>query len=265
MIENLINNSKKLLISRLGANEAKATLYPDFPFILKKLTKKIIFNRMYEVAGFYPTNEITIKKFSNIYKKAIKNIDILVSWRIEERFISEIKSNIKKVSLQEIEPYLNKDPWTRVLKNKKVLVIHPLDKTISTQYLKRTKIFKDKNILPKFDLITFKALQSFSGGNNQFNSWFEGLEFMKKKISKIDFDIALIGCGAYGLPLASYIKDLGKISVHMGGCLQILFGIKGRRWDENKKISSLYNKYWVRPSLKDRHKNYLKVENGCYW
>lgn len=49
---------------------------------------------------------------------------------------------------------------------------------------------------------------------------------MKDEIDKRDYDIALIGCGAYGFPLAAHIKRSGKKAVHLGGALQLLFGIK---------------------------------------
>ena len=32
--------------------------------------------------------------------------------------------------------------------------------------------------------------------------------YMKNEIAAKDFDIALIGCGAYGMPLAAYVKSL---------------------------------------------------------
>ena len=108
-------------------------------------------------------------------------------------------------------------------------------------------------------------MQSLSGEDNRFKNWFESLEYMKDEIAKKDFDIALIGCGAYGLPLASHVKRLGKIGIHMGGCLQLLFGIKGKRWDKDPKISKFYNDSWIRPMEVDKPKNYLKVEDGCYW
>ena len=74
---------------------------------------------------------------------------------------------------------------------------------------------------------------------------------MKDEISNKKFDIALIGCGAYGLPLAGHVKRLGKIGIHMGGCLQLLFGIKGKRWDNNPSVNKFYNDNWVRPSNND--------------
>jgi hypothetical protein len=91
---------------------------------------------------------------------------------------------------------------------------------------------------------------------------------MKNDIKKIDFDIALIGCGAYGMPLAAFIKkELNKQAIHMGGCLQLLFGIKGKRWetDSFKWDKILYNDAWVRPTDDLKPSNYKKVEDGCYW
>lgn len=267
MIENLIKKNKPLMITRLGATESKAVIYPNLPWVLKKVFKKIIFERMFKWSGFFPVNDETIYSFSKIYKQDLKLTDLLASWRLEEKFISEV-SNIKnKIKLDQLEPYLNKNPWTKVLVGKKILVIHPFAKTIQSQYLKREKIFSDQNVLPKFELITIKAIQSLSGESKDYSSWFDALNFLKNEIDKKqkEFDIALIGCGAYGLPLAAHVKRLGKIGIHMGGCLQILFGIKGKRWDDHKIISNFYNSNWVRPSEEDKPFYYKKVEDGCYW
>ena len=87
---------------------------------------------------------------------------------------------------------------------------------------------------------------------------------MQDEIKKIDFDIAFLGCGAYGLPLASYIKSLGKQALHTGGSTQLLFAIKGRRW-EGDGARVFKEDFWVYPSLDERPKDYLLVEGGCYW
>ena len=60
---------------------------------------------------------------------------------------------------------------------------------------------------------------------------------MQKEIDKIDFDIAILGCGAYGYPLASYIKSIGKKAIHIGGATQLIFGIKGKRWEKASFIN----------------------------
>ena len=64
------------------------------------------------------------------------------------------------------------------------------------------------------------------------------------------------------LPSTQFLKKEGKISIHLGGSVQILFGIKGKRWDGMKEFKKLYNKHWIYPTLE---KVYKDVEDGCYW
>ena len=84
---------------------------------------------------------------------------------------------------------------------------------------------------------------------------------MECEIDKADFDVALIGCGAYGFPLAAHCKRIGKQGIHIGGSLQLYFGIKGKRWDNH----GLYNEFWVSPDESEQPKNLSRVEGGCYW
>ena len=56
-----------------------------------------------------------------------------------------------------------------------------------------------------------------------------------------------------------------KSSIHLGGATQILFGIKGHRWDTHDVISSFYNDHWVRPSKEETPEKAKINEEGCYW
>ncbi len=48
---------------------------------------------------------------------------------------------------------------------------------------------------------------------------------------------------------------MGKQAIHLGGCLQILFGLKGRRWDEEEPdIVAMYNDYWHYPMASEVQK-----------
>ncbi len=114
--------------------------------------------------------------------------------------------------------------------------------------------------------MTFKAVQTLCNEqDSRFNTWFDALKYMIEEINKIDFDVAIIGCGVYGLPLTAAIKDMGRQAVHLGGATQILFGIIGKRWENNEFFSSRVNEYWIRPSENERPKNSDAVEEGCYW
>jgi len=49
------------------------------------------------------------------------------------------------------------------------------------------------------------------------------------------------------------------------GMVQMLFGIKGKRWDLKPISKELYNSSWIRPSMEERPEHANEVENGCYW
>lgn len=226
-------------------------------------------------AGFFPTTDQNLLKFGSLMLNCIKSIDILGSWQPYEHIFLKYFSTAKLVHIFLLDPFWSKLPWTRALEGKKVLVIHPFAELIKNQYYERREnLFQNKKILPQFDLRVIPAVQSV-GGNSEYTDWFQALEYMKEQVDKQDYHICLIGAGAYGLPLAAYIKNKGKKAVHIGGPLQLLFGIWGKRWNNPHYASnilnfegaylSMKNSYWVEPSEKLRPVNYQDIEGGCYW
>lgn len=222
-------------------------------------------------AGFFPNTSEAVTKYCRLMLNDLKMLDVLAAWVGKEPIVIGEKFAIPYVGLQEMEPWWQENPWTRALEGKRVVVVHPFAELIEMQYLnKRTLLFRDKNILPEFKLRTVKAVQSIGGECNHFKDWFEALEWMKSEMSKEDYDIALIGCGAYGFPLAAYVKRTGKKAIHLGGVLQLLFGIKGARW-ENKDYhpifdyTTLFNEHWVKAG--EEYKPFIAnlIEGGCYW
>ncbi len=85
-------------------------------------------------------------------------------------------------------------------------------------------------------------------------------------MDKTELEVWFDGAGAWGLAQAVQVRRLGKIRVNGGGDTQLLFGIKGKRWDDNPDISDkLYNEHWVRPSRNETPTNRKFIEDGCYW
>lgn len=279
LIRKIISSKKPSMIARFGAVElnimvACANSNGGFKKYLRYIKDEI---STYEInneiltaakvnAGIFPKDPEILHQFYNLMKEDIKQLDVLGSWlNYENDFISNHRSLIK-IPLKDIEPYYHENPWTKALKDKKVLVIHPFTESIKQQYNKRELLFNNPDLLPKFNLITLQSVQSIAGENNlPYKDWFEALNYMKNQISQIDFDVAIIGCGAYGFPLAAYIKRIGKQSIHMGGSTQILFGIKGKRWENNNFISQLMNQHWIRPNTNETPLNNNLVEGSCYW
>lgn len=226
-------------------------------------------NELKTNAGFFPNRKDYVEKYCEMMIGDSKMLDVLETWYGKEPIIIG-NNNIKLVGLQEAEPWWQETPWTRFLKNKKVVVVHPFSELIEAQYQNRQYLFKNKDVLPEFELRTIKAVQSINGDCDKYTNWFEALEWMKSELDKEEYDIALIGCGAYGFCLAAHAKRMGKKAIHMGGVLQLLFGIKGKRW-ENKdyhpiyNYTTLFNDYWIRPDNSYRPETANNIEDGCYW
>ncbi|NLL79371.1 MAG: hypothetical protein GX234_06235 [Clostridiales bacterium] len=224
--------------------------------------------RIAMLSGFFPQDKELLYPFQELYMECCPEIDALGMWNIvlQGEIADEYLPQAKLFELRMFEPYYFIQPWTRALEGKRVLVIHPFADTIESQFKKREHLFRDSNVLPEFEICTLKAVQTLAGEKDErFQDWFEALEYMYQEALKKEFDVALIGCGAYGLPLSVKLKKVGKMAVHVGGALQLLFGIKGKRWDEHEVISKLYNEYWVRPGENEKMREAGKVEGGCYW
>lgn len=218
-------------------------------------------------SGFFPPKVELLDNFYKLMLRDLASVDLLgvVPWNKEDLFLDKYATNIEFCGYDRFEPYDYSNPWTMALKGKKVLVIHPFAKTIEMQYKRRKLLWKDPNVLPQFELKTLKAVQSLCGESTEYDTWFDALEAMERQIDTIDFDVAIIGCGAYGFPLAVYCKKIGKKAIQLAGATQILFGIKGKRWDEMPAVNKFYNDYWVYPLPEETPKNAHKVEGGCYW
>lgn len=225
-----------------------------------------ITNMLVNWAGFFPAEYKKIDDFCKLYLEKIKEADILWSmWRsrFENRFYQDYCNQIPLTLYDETGfPVDLERPWTYALKGKKVLVIHPFEESIRRNYEKRRKLFENPEFLPEFELITLKAVQTIADNKEtEFSTWFEALDSMKRQMDKIDFDIALIGAGAYGFPLGAYAKEIGKKALHIGGMLQLYFGIRGKYYDQ----FGYHNEYWTRPLEEEKPRGFNKVEAGRYW
>lgn len=261
----LIDKGIPFFAGRLGMTETR--MMRDLVFKYKDKYADSL-NQLCRWSGFFPEDESLLERYKEIEIDALRNVDFLLRLRGRgENYL--IKKYCKKdvVFANALGGWGTDHPWTRALKGKKVLVIHPFADTIEKQYEKRGKLFpSNPEILPEFELHTIKAVQTIAGqDDSRFATWFDALDYMKMQVDSVDFDIALIGCGAYGFPLGAYCKKIGKQAVHIGGDLQMLFGILGSRWEEYDITKKLVNDYWVRPSDDETPKSAQVVEGACYW
>lgn len=270
-VTELISRNKPLLVARLGSVELSCLrFYLEQRDGKKKGYGKKIKTTMSNPAGFFPVDDASLDAFAELYLEHLPQVDIMGVWyNLYEDVICNTRCpGADLVDLDCLEPFRFNNPWSGRLAGRTVLVVHPFVESIQKQYAeKRHLLFPSPDVLPDFELKTLKTVQSIAGAKVDFSTWFDAYRHMCDEIAKVDFDICIIGAGAYGLPLASFVKQLGKQAIHLGGVTQILFGIKGRRWEREYADSTakLFNEHWVRPLPSETPANKDKIEKSSYW
>ena len=255
------------LVARIGGNEL------DFTFLwgIKNQTLgKNLVQELKVTAGVFDIDDDSTKEtLCQEYMDAISDIDLLVSWRREEKYFDCHERD--RVGLTDLEVFRATNPFTKSLKGK-ILIVSPFVDTINSQITKAHstnsgtawRLFNFDEV----EFVFYKPLQTHgSSPIPGINSWGSALEYQKQQIAKIDFDVAFLSCGAYGLPIGRFIKSkLGKKAVVVGGVLQLYFDIIGKRWEKNRRImNSLDKMSLVRPSLLEVPKNASDIESSAYY
>lgn len=225
--------------------------------------------RLTNNAGFFPASEEAGLRYAELVAADFPLADLLVSYQKEEWYPLSLGLLAGAKCCPPwgyLDPYRYRRPWSAALAGKRVLVVHPFADTIRRQYDRRAELFPGTDVLPGFaSLRCIRAVQSIAGNAVPYRTWFDALDAMKRKMDAEDYDVALIGCGAYGFHLAAHAKRHGKVGLHMASYVQLLFGIRGARWDADPEYSRFYNDAWVRPSADERPAGAETIEGGCYW
>lgn len=92
------------------------------------------------------------------------------------------------------------------------------------------------------------------------------LEEIQEEVARREFDVALIAAAGLGVPIASHIKRLGKVGISLGGHLQALFGVLGKRW----RLSPAWQERYINRDWIDMPAEYCPPETdigdaGAYW
>ncbi len=275
----IINSEKPVLVSRFGTTESA------FCLAFKKQTLSYTENslsdeieNLWQLSGVFPKSELELSTFFHRYTSAAAAIDICgirsshleySFWQQEKLMHSYFAPQSRVFNIEELTTALEERVWLKALHGKKVLIVHPF----KTSILSQLAIFKANNHrppwLPDSDFVIMRATQSLSGIPTKWpnDSWTNSLDDLISKVKLETFDVALLGCGAYGLPLGAAIKGMGKPAIHIGGSLQLLFAIRGARWEKDL-LGSEYSghyPYWNWPDPSDTPLNSHEIEGGAYW
>jgi hypothetical protein len=222
--------------------------------------------------GVFPKEQAVVVDWADTYLASLSTLDLLGVWfnSGEKTIADKYAPSAMLVDIKGLEPFYHESPWTKELAGRRVVAVTPFAASVAQQWTSRAgaELFPlNPSVLPPFALRIVRA--PFSAGLRppSHASWQAALTHLKSEVAKEAFDMALIGAGAFSLPLCSFVREeLGRSAVHLGGGLQLLFGIKGRRWKvQTPMISRLFNDSWIHPLPDETPRARWKIEGGAYW
>lgn len=215
--------------------------------------------------------ETTLSSIQNATMLVVGNIKFLTAFEKQDfsdtyfRYLVE-NCNCSLNRYCTFESFHRFGEWFSCLDGKKVLLIIPFKESIQQQYAKKELLFDFP--FPELDLKILPSPMTISEvGNYPHRNILETSEELAKEIDKIDFDIALLGCGAYTSPLVQHLQSKNKSHIVLGGMLQMYFGVYGGRYD-TPFFHQWINESWIRPLAEDKPWNievkYVSDGIGAY-
>lgn len=268
-IRNAIETGTPFAAGKVGANEQVLLRWAErMPIRAGLYVRPMTFhNTRFSLtnAGLRPRTEESYREFGAILRKSVAETDLMGVWRGagERDLYRRCGFHGRIGSFFDLDPWFMDEPWSAAMAGKKVFAISPFLRLFKDQLAAREKIWPGRGVLPEIRLAgyEFPYLIDPDSTLNWKDVWQDVLEAMKRA----EPDVVLAGCGALGLPLVVEAKRMGAVGVHLGGMLQILFGVRGKRYDDADNYRELVNDAWIRPPESFRPARYQSVEDGCYW
>lgn len=272
-IKTHIQSEKPFLIGKIGATELSVLAHGHNG---KTIDPSCTMGQQAQnAAGIYPIDDDNVQQlFYRDMMKAVKNMDGISYWvggdrKVDRSFvINQWETHVPEEYILRSLDVVNDNNWTRELDDKNVLVVTPFANTFYDQW-KRKELWDEYDWCPNFKTLTFcRTNYSKTIHGQGFSNWKSEYLRLWDYIKECHFDVALLGCGSFGLPLGGRIKGMGCSAIHMGGCLQNMFGVKGKRWVDRPDYSCFMNDNWVSPyhtEIPTNVKNFSPIDGPCYF
>jgi hypothetical protein len=252
-----------------------------------RILKNIFLN-----AGLFPATEATADAYAlYMVTTVLPIIDGIAEWNpctpLNENLILNHYAKLAvRFPARSLEPYYearSENRWTLVAtggcdssSSQPIVVVSPFTESIKAQWGRQDSVWSTGPRIWISDamLETVRAgySPSLAGLGSaawprgvQEGGWTTAIRWMADSVVAKGAKMAIVGCGALSLPLCAALKSRGISSIHTGGATQILFGIKGNRWETHSVISTFFNSAWVRPSAAEIPIHAEHVEGACYW
>jgi hypothetical protein len=285
MLKNLLadalQNKSSLLIGKIGTIECNILYMLN---LQTGIQPHLEFRDVLEInAGVFPNDYSSVEHWAKEFGSAIMSANCLATgWYEHTKQQEDSLFRLwgwkgHQVPLRALEPYYadEEERWTSLLEGQRVCVVTSFSESARKQVEKgeeRVWPMKKGSVWPSS--VEWSWVQTGysprlalgrAGWEESPEDWSEAVSWVVAEVLKTEARIVLIGCGALGMLIGARLKQKGKICIVLGGALQVLFGIKGRRWENHSIISKFWNSEWVWPSTEETPRGSEGVEKSCYW
>ena len=241
---------------------------------------KHMLDRIERHAGVWPATTESIDAWAKEYVNGLPLLDAAAAgWfkplaHEELEMMAKLAPEATLMPLRALEPYYVEPRlrWSAALAGKKVAVVTSFAATAQGQIGKRLWDFQE-SLLPsttEWSFIRSGYCPSVAGSSpcgwpEGINSWQGAVEYLVDAVRFTGASVALIGCGGIGMLVAARLRRIGVSAIVMGGAVQVLFGIRGRRWQTHPVIGDFWTTDWAAPSEEETPDAARLIEGGCYW
>jgi hypothetical protein len=289
LCEQLTHQTAGFAVGKIGTSELNALMFylqrekalPYPQYIVREMT---------ENAGFWsPANssiDDTLDLWAQNLVEALANLDAVVSWSPSAKtqellLLNQYSPNAKKIVLRALEPYYTPaNQYTMKMTKGPIAVVSPFTESITKQWSVIQDVFptsglagqmwpKNQTLIPiraPYGPAMTQANLSLSWPSDILNEGpLKAVQYLAEQVTHSGAKYALVGIGALSLLLVHELKKRDIVAIHTGGGTQIMFGIKGNRWQNHSVISNFFNPSWTKPSQNEIPSEAQKVERSCYW
>lgn len=283
-VRRAIETSAGFAAGKIGISEKRWTYYPLFLERERDARKIVAYEASLRVhglkqSGIFPATPSFYLEFARAYVEDLRTLDYLGLFNdlpaVEAGIVHGYQLTNKLIHYRDQEPDRSfpdnpESCYLSAFAGKKILIVCPFARLLQQRATR--EIFESvwsntgKQWFYPADVQAVEFPYGFvQETREQYATAFDLLEVIKAEIATREFDVALIGAAGLGIPIAAFIKRMGKVGLSLGGHLQVLFGVLGKRWKESEEWQSRYvNPAWIdmpssyRPDLRESYE-------AAYW
>jgi hypothetical protein len=230
-------------------------------------------------AGVFPDSDEYVARCGAAFLQSLGHMDFVAAHTspLVEHVVARLGLRPHLVGFNDLEPnrsipYEPADCYLPDLQDLRVLIVTtPADLLVERAVPETFAAVWRSTGCPWFYPASLEALSFTSvfdpSVREKFGSSLELESSICGELCTRDFDVALVGASSMGVPIVRQVKEMGKVGLSLGGHLQVLFGVQGRRWrDDPAWQRSYWNDSWVdMPTDTYPRRAGWVVDDGAYW